>query len=73
MCIKCNELNIILYVTYIQYNIEFVICMTIIETLLRVYISRKMYLKYYINIIQYYIENMLHIIIIIIICNIFSI
>ena len=34
MCIKCNELNIILYVTYIQYNIEFVICMTIIETLL---------------------------------------
>ena len=34
MCIKCNKLNIILYVTYIQYNIEFVIVMTIIETLL---------------------------------------
>ena len=34
MCIKCNELHMILYVTYIQYNIEFVICMTIIETLL---------------------------------------
>ena len=34
MCIKCNELNIILYVAYIQYNIEFVICMTTIETLL---------------------------------------
>ena len=28
MCIKCNELTIILYDTYFQYNIEFVIYMT---------------------------------------------